>query len=105
MNNKPINLERDTKLIRRYLNISKPNGVSDIEFDLEPTGDKDEYYMGITYIVPDGSEYLKINPFAVGEGSRYNWNHHITKDLQDYFGLKVIINNSGTRNEKFNYGK
>jgi hypothetical protein len=105
MNYKSNNIERDTKLIERYLDISKPNGVSNIEFKLRPTGDKGEYYMDITYVVPDGSEYLKINPFAVGEGSRYNWNHHISKDIKNYFGLKVIINNSGTRSEKFNYGK
>ena len=105
MNEKPINIERDNKLIRRYLNISKPLGVSDIDFDLEPTGDKDEYYMNITYLVPDGSELLKINPFAGGEKSRYNWNHQISKDVKNYFGLIVIINNSGIRNEKFNNGK
>jgi hypothetical protein len=104
MNNKPINLDRDTKLIRRYLNLSKPNGVSDIEFDLKPTGDKGEYYMGITYIVPDDSELLKVNPFAIHRDSRYYWNHHITKDIYNFFGLKVIIGNSGIRSKKFKIG-
>jgi hypothetical protein len=109
MNGKPINIKRDGKLIRRYLNISKPFGVSNIEFDLEPTGDKGEYYMDITYIVPDGSEYLQQDmPIDFRQGYvnyRYNWNYHITKDIYNFFGLKVIINNSGTRSEKFNYGK
>ena len=103
MNDKPININRDTKLIRRYLNISKPNGVSDIEFELRPTGDESEYYMYITYIVPENSELLKVNPFAIHRDSRYHWNHHITKDIYNFFGLKVIIGNSGIRNEKFNY--
>lgn len=103
MNNKPININRVYKIIKRYFDITKPSGVSDIEFELRPTGDKDEYYMNIIYLVPDGSELLKINPFAVGEKSRYNWNHQISKDVKNYFGLIVIINNSGIRNEKFNY--
>jgi hypothetical protein len=101
MNNKPINLDRDSKLIRRYLNLSKPNGVSDIEFELEPTGDKGEYYMNIEYIVPDDSELLKVNPFAIHKDSRYYWNSIITKDIYNFFGLKVIIGVSGIRNEKF----
>ena len=101
MNNKPINLDRDPKLIRRYLNFYKPNGVSDIEFDLEPTGDESEYYMYITYIVPDGSEYLKLS----NERIRYEWNSHVQKDIYNFFGLKVMITQTGIRNEKFSYGK
>lgn len=106
MNYKPINLERDTKLVRKYLNISKPSGVSDIEFELRPTGDDNEYYMKITYIVPEDSKYLKdYNPNSTYVNYRYEWNSHIQKDIYNFFGLKVIISNSGTRNEKFNYGK
>jgi hypothetical protein len=99
MSYKPINLEKDIKLIRRYLNLSKPNGVSDIEFELIP--DEDGYFMYITYIVPDGSKYLGLEK----EHIRYEWNHHITKDIYNFFGLKVMITQSGIINEKFNYGK
>lgn len=109
MNEKPINLERYTKLIKRYLNLSKPKGVSDIEFDLKPTGDKGKYYMNITYVVPDDSEYLQQDmPIDFRQGYvnyRYNWNYHITKDIYNFFGLKVIINSSETISKKFNYGK
>lgn len=103
MNGKPINIDRDNKLIRRYLNISKPSGVSDIEFELRPTGDESEYYMYITYVVPDGSEYLKLS----NERIRYEWNSHIQKDIYNFFGLKVMITQTGIRNERFNfkYGK
>jgi hypothetical protein len=103
MNNKPINFDRDYKIIKRYLDITKPSGVSDIEFELRPTGDKDEYYMSITYIVPDGSKYLSY--VVTKNVARNEWNYQIIKDIQNYFGLRVIINNSGTRSEKFNYGK
>ena len=103
MNNKPINIDRDYKIIKRYLDITKPSGVSDIEFELRPTGDKDEYYMSITYIVPDSSKYLSY--VATKNVARNEWNYQIIKDIQNYFGLRVIINNSGTRSEKFKYGK
>lgn len=101
MSTKPINIEKDNKLIRRYLNISKPSGVSDIEFELRPTGDEGEYYMYVTYVVPDGSQYLKIS----NENVRYEWNSHIQRDINYFFGLKVMITQTGIRNEKFNYGK
>ena len=101
MNDKPINIDRDNKLIRRYLNLSKPNGVSDIEFKLTPTGDESEYYMYLTYIVPDGSEYLRLEKYNI----RYEWNRYIQKDIYNFFGLKVITTRTGIRNEKFNYGK
>jgi hypothetical protein len=100
MNNKSTNIDRDIKLIRRYLNILKPEGVLDIEFELEPTGDE-KYYMYINYIVPDGSEYLKLSK----EHIRFEWNSHIQKDIYNFFGLKVITTRTGIRNEKFNYGK
>ena len=103
MNGKPINIDRDNKLIRRYLNISKPSGVSDIKFGLTPTGDESEYYMYITYVVPDGSEYLKLS----NERIRYEWNSHIQKDIYNFFGLKVMITQTSIRNERFTfkYGK
>jgi hypothetical protein len=103
MNEKPINFDRDYKIIKRYLDITKPSGVSDIEFELRPTGDKDEYFMSIMYIVPDGSKYLSY--VVTKNVTRNEWNYQIIKDIQNYFGLRVIINNSGTRSEKFNYGK
>lgn len=101
MNDESNKVKLYTKLIRRYLNISKPNGVSEIEFEIRPTGDESEYYMYITYIVPDGSEYLRLEK----ENVRYTWNSYIQKDINNFFGLKVMITQTGIRNEKFNYGK
>jgi hypothetical protein len=101
MNNKPINIEGDNKLIRRYLNLTKPNGVSNIEFELTPTGGEGEYYMSIMYFVPDNSKYL--NYVVTKNVARNEWNQLISKDIRDFFGLRVIINNSGTRSEKFKF--
>jgi hypothetical protein len=103
MNDESNELKLYTKLIKRYLNISKPNGVSEIKFELRPTGDDNEYYMSIVYIVPRDSKYL--NYVVTKNVTRNEWNHQIIKDIKNYFGLRVIINNSGTRSEEFNYGK
>jgi hypothetical protein len=99
MNDESDKIKNYTKLIGRYLNITKPNGVSEIKFELRPTGDDDEYYMSIMYIVPSDSKYLS---YAVTKNvTRNEWNHQIIKDIKNYFGLRVIINNSGTRSEEF----
>jgi hypothetical protein len=105
MSNEPINFKRDKNLIKKYLDISKPNGVSKISFELTPTGDEKEYYMRIIYIVPNDSKYLKDDPRnSIHVNYRYEWNNLIKKDIYDFFGLKIIISNSGTRSEKFNKG-
>ena len=45
--------ERLTKLIKKMINVIKPNGVSHIEFRLEPVPIRDdEYYIILTYIAP-----------------------------------------------------
>ena len=109
MNNKSLNINQTTKLIRRYFDISKPEGVSKVEFEISPTVEDNEYYMNITYIVPEDSKYLQQdkpnNPRETYVNYRYYLNYHISKDLKNYFGLIVHINQSGTRSEKFNYGK
>jgi hypothetical protein len=102
MNDESDKVKTHTKLIERYLNISKPNGVLEIKFVIWPVGDEREYYMKIMYVVPDDSRYLKVNDKnLIPVRYRDEWNHQITKDLKDYFGLKVYINQSGTRKENF----
>ena len=42
--------EKLTKLIKKMINVIKPNGVLDIEFRLVPLGIRDdEFYMETTY--------------------------------------------------------
>ena len=84
------------------LNSSKPKGVDYIDCVLIPLGIRnDEYYLNITYVVPDDSEFLRLNPFSVGKDSRYYWNHEITKTIKNYIGVDVIINSSGISSESF----
>jgi hypothetical protein len=51
------------------------------------------------YIVPSDSKYLSYT--VTKNVTRNEWNHQIIKDIKNYFGLRVIINNSGTRREEF----
>ena len=53
-------IKKIEKFIDRLIEIIKPNGVIDIEYKIDPKPvGKDEYYMEVTYIVPDDSNMLK----------------------------------------------
>lgn len=92
--------EKLEKMITKMFSVIKPNGVSHIEFEIDPI-DSNEYYMNVTYIVPDDSEFLKLNPFSVNKDSRYYWNHEIKKTIENFFDTEVIINSSGISSESF----
>ena len=99
--------EKLTKLIKKMTNVIKPNGVLGITFRLEPLGIRDdEYYMNITYIVPDDSEYLRPhNKFTAMRNSegliRIRWNNEITTAIKNYFNTDVIINSSNISSESY----
>jgi hypothetical protein len=89
-----MSVEQLTKLIKKIVNVIKPVGVEKIYFTLEPISNN-EFYMDVTYVVPDNSEFLKLNPFAVDKNSRYFWNSELKKTIKNYFGIDVVINSSG----------
>jgi hypothetical protein len=94
--------EKLTKLIRKMTNVIKPKGVLDIEFHLEPLGIRDdEYYMNITYIVPDDSEYLRSSNMRFSDNKRINWNSEIKNSIKGYFNVDVIINSTGIKSESY----
>ena len=79
-----------TKLIKKMINVIKPNGVSDISFRLEPLGNRDDvYYIILTYIVPDDSEYLAPSSMRSMVDIKTNWNNEIKKSIKDYFNTVV----------------
>lgn len=97
-----MNQQQLEKMIGKMINVIKPNGVSDMGFNLTPMETyKDEYYMDVEYVVPDDSEFLKINPFEVSKPSRYYWNNQIIKTIKTYFDVNVIINNSRIISESY----
>lgn len=86
------------KLIKKMLVLIKPNGVLSIEFSLEKIFDEDdEYYMTMTYIVPDDSPYLTPYHRTI----KIAWNTQIRKTIESYFGVRVIINNTSVSSETF----
>ena len=94
--------EQLTKLIKKMTNLIKPNGVLGITFRLEPLGIRnDEYYMNITYIVPDDSEYLRSHNMRNSGDIRIKWNYEIKNSIKNYFNTDVIINSSGISSESY----
>ena len=90
-----------TKLIKKMINVIKPNGVSDISFRLEPIANRDEYYIILTYIVPDDSEYLAPSHMRSMHNIKYNWNYEIKKSIKDYFNTFVIVGLSNIASESY----
>ena len=93
--------ERLTKLIKKMINVIKPNGVSDISFRLEPIDNRDEYYIILTYIVPDDSEYLIPSHMKNFLNIKYNWNYEIKKSIKDYFNTVVFVGLSNIASESY----
>lgn len=90
------------KLINKTIKHIKPNGVSELIYTLEPTDDTgDEYYMMVTYVVPDDSEYLRSSNMRNSDFNRKSWNTEITKTIKDYFDIRIIINDSSIQSESY----
>lgn len=84
------------------VNIIKPSGVLDIDFSLNFI-DKDEYYMSITYIVPDSSDYLQGSKIRHSDLDfiRYKWNQSVKNSIKDYFNTNLIITQSGLMSKSY----
>lgn len=79
------------------LSIIKPEGVSMIDFELDPI-QQNEYYLSLIYVVPDDSPYMKVNR---KEDPRHDWNRMILYSIRDYFNTRVIINSTNLTTESF----
>ena len=89
------------KMITKMVSVIKPNGVSHIEFEIKPI-DKNEFYMSVTYVVPDDSPYLKMGTSPrTFNNIRNEWNSSLSKSIKNFFDTKVIINSSGISSESF----
>jgi len=97
-----MNQNQLEKLIDKMINVIKPNGVSDMGFNLKPMETyKDEYYMMVTYVVPDGSEFLKRDNMKKTDKYRDLWNHEIKNTIKNYFNVKVVISSSSIESESY----
>lgn len=97
-----MNQNQLEKLIDKMINVIKPNGVSDMGFNLEPMETyKDEYYMRVTYVVPDGSEFLKRDNMKKTDVYRDQWNREIKNTIKNYFNINVVISSSSIESESY----
>lgn len=85
------------KNIKKMLSIIKPEGVTMIDFELNPIK-QNEYYLSLIYVVPDDSPYMKVNR---KEDPRHDWNRTILYSIRDYFNTRVIINSTNLTTESF----
>lgn len=75
--------------------IVKPEGVSMIDFELDPIK-QNEYYLSLTYVVPDGSPYMKVNRVI---DPRDDWNRAIINSIRGYFDIRVITSSTALTTE------
>lgn len=85
------------KNIERMLSVIKPEGVIMIDFELDRIADN-EYYINLTYVVPDDSPYMKGSR---KEEPRYDWNKEIIFSIRDYFSTRVIVNSTSLITESY----
>ena len=82
------------------MTVIKPNGVSKLYYKLKPIDDiSQEYYMTVTYVIPNDSIILKSRNLIYQ--TRTNWNLEIVKTIKNYFDIDVIINSSGIQSESY----
>jgi hypothetical protein len=98
-----MNQRQLEKMIGKMMNVIKPNGVSNIDFKLRPMDlVGNSYNMSITYIVPDDNIMLRgFTTGSLGDRTREQWNHEISKTISDYFDVEVIIGSSGVSSESY----
>jgi hypothetical protein len=95
-----MNLKTIEKLINKMMTVIKPNGVSKLYYKLKPIDDiSQEYYMTVTYVIPNDSIILKSRNLIYQ--TRTNWNLEIVKTIKNYFDIDVIINSSGIQSESY----
>jgi hypothetical protein len=91
-----ISLKNIERVLKRLMPILLPEEVVDIDFELEPyrsSTKNNEYYFGITYVLPDDSDYLKID----NDPPYKKWNHQIRKTIENTLDIEIIINSTGFR--------
>jgi hypothetical protein len=97
---KPLLVEMENKdrqhkmvdMIKKIVSIHKPEGVVDVEVEVEPSSSDgvDFYYLSLTYIVPSDSEFLTIGKLHM----KNEWNKEIRRSIEDFLNIKVFLRNS-----------
>lgn len=95
--------EQIERAINKMINAIKPNDVLSIDIEVIPleVTSKYEYYLNITYVVPEDSEFLRNSNMRYSDYVRMKWNKEILDNLKNYLGIDIIINSSGVRSESY----
>jgi hypothetical protein len=96
--------EQIERAINKMISVIKPNDVLSVDIEVHPLGldeVKYEYYLNITYIVPDDSEFLRSSNMRYSDYNKMKWNKEILDNLKGYLGIDVIINSSGVSSESY----
>lgn len=97
--------EQIERAINKMINIIKPNDVLSVDVEIYPlglgVGTKYEYYLSITYVVPDDSEFLRSSNMRYSDYVKMKWNKEILDNIKNYLGVDIIINNSGICSESY----
>ena len=99
--------EQIESAINKMISIIKPNDVLSVDIELHPIGldeVKYEYYLNITYIVPDDSEFLRSSNMRYSDYNKMKWNREILDNFRNYLGIYTLINSSVVMSES-NYQK
>ena len=115
---KPLLAEMENKdrqhkmvdIIKKIVSIHKPEGVVDVEVEVEPSssGGVDLYNLSLTYVVPSDSEHLKVRNFRdrfYSFDKIYPWNEELKKTIEDFLNINVIIGSHSIRSADFNLRK
>jgi len=88
------------KILPNFIHSLLPDGVVDIEYDIKPL-EKDEYYLDVTFIVPDDSPLLFRKNELLMMRERIDMREELKRKILGFFGKKVIIISTGIRAESF----
>jgi hypothetical protein len=98
--------EQIERAINKMINVIKLNDVLSVDIKVYHLGlgVKYDYYLNITYVVPDDSEFLRSSNMRYSDYNKMKWNKEILDNLKNYLGIDTLINSSVVVSES-NYQK
>jgi hypothetical protein len=98
--------EQIERAINKMINVIKLNDVLSVDIKVYhlDLGVKYDYYLNITYVVPDDSEFLRSSNMRYSDYNKMTWNKEILDNLKNYIGIDTLINSSVVMSES-NYQK
>ena len=98
--------EQIERAINKMINVIKLNDVLSVDIKVYHLGlgVKYDYYLNITYVVPDDSEFLQSSNMRYSDYNKMTWNKEILDNLKNYMGIDTLINSSVVMSES-NYQK